>query len=169
MACALEGLFRSHYEPLCELAGRYVGCPDGAEDVVQDVFTRLWERPALWQACREPRRYLYVAVRNRALQHRAHRQVARKVRDTLEQLGESVGTGEGAPRPDEDVAAKQLMTAFHDSVTRLPRRRHEAYMEFWRGRTQAEIAEEMGVSVRTVETHVGQARRALHRELAAWT
>lgn len=74
MACSLEALFRSHYEPLCALTGRYVSCPDGAGDVVQDVFTRLWERPALWHGCKDSRRFLYVAARNRALQHQAHNQ-----------------------------------------------------------------------------------------------
>lgn len=63
MAGALEAFFRSYYDPLCAVAGRYVECSDGAEDVVQDVFTLLWERPSLWQGCKEPRRYLYVAVR----------------------------------------------------------------------------------------------------------
>lgn len=167
-ALTLSVLFRSYYERLCAFARRYVGSSETAEDVVQEVFASLWEQPGAWRKCEEPQRYLYVAVRNRALKHLAHARVVRQVHGMIEGLGRPPAQGQRDARPDAEAEANELMAAFCASVDRLPSRRREAYLRCWNGMTQAEVANGMGISVRTVETQVARARKALRRDLAQW-
>lgn len=68
-AAAFEHLFQAYYEPLCAFAFRYVQSAAIAEDIVQDIFTQLWECRTTWAIQGSPRSYLCSAVRNRALMH----------------------------------------------------------------------------------------------------
>lgn len=167
----LEVVFRNHYEPLCAVAARYVGSSGSAEDVVHDVFARLWERPAIWQKCREepqPHRYVYIAVRNQALKHRRHDRLAGEVQRAMKRLGRPLGSSQSGARPDEEAQASELASAFRACVDRLPDRCRETFRRHWNGMGRAEIAERMGTSVRTVETQVSRAKNVLRRELSAW-
>ncbi|MQA89665.1 MAG: sigma-70 family RNA polymerase sigma factor [Gemmatimonas sp.] len=146
---ALEVLFRRYYHALRGVAGRYVACADDAEDVVQEVFARLYERPATWQRCREPQRYLFTAVRNQALKRRRRDRVAREAQRVLEGRLRPVGMSERVASPDEHLRATELIRAFLSSVDQLPPRYREAYLgHYWHGMTQAQVAQAMGISVR---------------------
>jgi RNA polymerase sigma-70 factor (ECF subfamily) len=48
-AAAFEAAFRRYYAQLCDYANRFLAAPDGAEEVVQDVFTNLWRSRASLQ------------------------------------------------------------------------------------------------------------------------
>src|SRR6266480_1697753 len=72
---AFEALFRTHYSPLCDYVYGYVRSRAVAQELVQDLFLRLWERagtPASTLAAA----YLYTAARNRAVDHLRREQVA---------------------------------------------------------------------------------------------
>src|SRR5581483_2448661 len=71
---AFEALVATHYADLCDFVFRFVKSRDAAEDIVQDVFVRLWERRAESDP-RDPRPYLYRAARNGALSYLRHRHV----------------------------------------------------------------------------------------------
>lgn len=46
---AFEALFRQYYPSMCVIAGKLVANREVAEDIVQDVFIRLWEKGGIWQ------------------------------------------------------------------------------------------------------------------------
>src|SRR5438094_10496548 len=65
---AFEALFRTHYSPLCDFVYGYVRSRAVAQELVQDLFLRLWERvgpPAATLAAS----YGYPAARNRTVGH----------------------------------------------------------------------------------------------------
>lgn len=164
----VEVLFRAHYGKLCAFARSYVGCPDAAEDIVQDVFLQLWRLRECGETFANPRTYLYSAVRNRALKHAAHERVARRSHEMMQSAGRAPGMSQAPTSADEQLEAAELEAAWDDAVDHLPRRCREAYV-YWRvGKTPAEIAAEMGTSVRTAETQAARARRHLRRELTCW-
>src|SRR5437016_674725 len=70
-----ESAFRSYYIELCEYVLRFVGSAEAAQDLVQDLFLRLWDSRGPRDATRLTRPYLYVAARNRALKYLRHRRV----------------------------------------------------------------------------------------------
>src|SRR5256885_9713379 len=74
-AQAFEALFRAYVEPLCSFAYSYVESESQAQEIVQDLFTRLWERRETLERPRSVRAYLYGATRNRALNEVRNRRV----------------------------------------------------------------------------------------------
>jgi RNA polymerase sigma factor (sigma-70 family) len=63
----MEGLFREHYRSLCAFALQYVKDADRAEDVLQDLFFRLWLDREKLTITTSIKAYLFAAVRNRCL------------------------------------------------------------------------------------------------------
>ena len=55
--------FRENYKIACLIANRYVKNMDQSEDLVQDVFTALWERRESIRKCLNPKNYLFTAVK----------------------------------------------------------------------------------------------------------
>lgn len=164
----VEVLYRAHYEKLCAFARSYVGCPDTAEDIVQDVFVQLWRLRECGDTFASPKTYLYSAVRNRALKHVKHERFVCRSHAMMQWAGRSAGMSQAPASADEQVEAEELEAAYDDAVDHLPRRCREAYL-YWRvGKTPAEVAAAMGTSVRTAETHAARARRRLRRELVFW-
>lgn len=164
-----ENLFRTYRASLCSFARGYVQCPAVAEDLVQDVFLRMWERRSTVPGGANPKRYLFTAVRNQALKHLAHESVVRRSHAMVKQAGRVPGTGEDPVAADQEMEARELAAAFRAAVDRLPERCHETYTRYReRGMSYAEIADIMGISVRTVETQLARAKRVLRAELAEW-
>lgn len=169
-ACVFEAVFRTYHGELCVFARRLVTCRQTAEDVVGDVFLEMWKQRERRE--RRPARirtYLYNAVRNHALKHLAHRGLVRKWKSRWQEQGRAPGMGERSAEADGEFQARELFRAFRQALNELPERCREAYtLRHKRGLSYAEIAEVMGISVRTVETQLVRADKALRRQLATW-
>ncbi len=166
---SFDALFRTFYRPLCAFACAYVRCPWIAEELVDDVFVRVWERRASWDSCVNKKRYLYAAVRNSALKHLAHERIVRTSHAMVKSEGRSPAMGQPPEPVDELVDALELEQVLDDAIDRLPPRCHEAFtLHHDEDMSYREIADIMGTAVRTVETQIARARKVLRRELAAW-
>ena len=159
---AFEQLFRGWYGKLADYAVRITGSPDAAEDVVQTVFVSLWNRrEALPDATTLPA-YLRRAVRNRALNH---------LRDSRpsEQLSHLTDAESAVPPVGAlDLEASELASALHAAMGDLaPRTREVFALSRVHELTYREIADALGISVKTVETLMGRALRALRAALRA--
>src|ERR1700753_3578280 len=67
---AFETLYLAFYPPLCAFVATIIGNAAQSEDIVQDLLGRIWERRTWWRPTGGgPRRYLFGAARNRALNH----------------------------------------------------------------------------------------------------
>ena len=65
----LQDLFVEYYPALKSFAVRYVNSPEVAEDLVQDVFLRLWENGELLNDVEEKSAYLYQMVRFKSIDY----------------------------------------------------------------------------------------------------
>ncbi|MBK6830838.1 MAG: hypothetical protein IPG92_08935 [Flavobacteriales bacterium] len=108
---AFEALFRLHYRPLCAFAVQYVKDADKAEDLVQDLFFRLWLDRAKLTITTSLKAYLFASVRNRCLN--AVKSAGRVV---AARLGISVKTVEN----QMGKALKTLRDELSDLVPLLP-------------------------------------------------
>ena len=61
---AFDYVFTTYYTDLCRFARAFIGSREAAEDVVSEVFVRIWERGVRLEKNRSLDSYLYVAVRN---------------------------------------------------------------------------------------------------------
>lgn len=166
---AFEALFRAEYEALVRFAFAFLKSRAKAEELVQEVFFTLWSQRERWSIRDSVRGYLFAATRNQALN------LLR--RGNLEQrwvTGAEASTGgdfllaRTAPT-DEATVTAELGSAIQAAVDRLPGRCRETYLLSRQHQmSYEEIAQTMGVSVRTVQEQLGRALRALRAQLADW-
>lgn len=154
----LEKHFRAHYAELVAFATRYVSSSAAAEDVVQDVFLAFWRNQASVETS-NVRAYLYRSVYHRSLN--ALRR-ARIERDLTPARSESV-----AGAADSELMARETNVAIRSAVESLPERCRMVFqLSREQGLTYPEIAQTLGISVKTVETQMGRALRSLREQLA---
>ena len=166
---AFESLFRTYHEKLCAFARSYVKCADVADEVVEEVFLRIWELRGNWPDSGNEKGYLYAAVRNQALKHLAHECVVRQSHAIVKQKLRVPGMGQSPAAPDDEIQAKELAAVLQVAIDRLPERCRKAYTLYREHEmSYAEIAELMGISVRTVETQLARANKVLRRQLDQW-
>ena len=166
---AFEGVFHTYSGPLYAFVRAYVDSVAIAEEVVQDVFLRVWQRRAALSIDGSIATYLYAAARNVALNVvRRHRLEGRwHVSDPEE--GPPREVPDRRPGPNVEVEARARDAAIAAAVAELSPRCRQAFMLRWgRRMSHAEVAAAMGTSIKTVEKQLGTAFKALRLALRAW-
>ena len=162
-AAAFGTVFRTWYAPLVRVADGMLRERAVAEEIVQDVLLELWRRRTTLAAEGSPEAYLFRSTRNRALNHLRHVRV--------EQRGEPQIIGEIGPQrgADADLVEAEIDVALRCAVNDLPPRCREVFeLSRVHGLRYAEIAETLGISIKTVEAQMGKALRTLRVRLAPW-
>ncbi|HLT72964.1 MAG TPA: RNA polymerase sigma-70 factor [Cyclobacteriaceae bacterium] len=158
---AYEMIFRTHYEPLCNYAFTFVADRDMAEEIVQGTFLYLWEKREAMEIHSSLKSYLYMAVRNRCLNEIKHRKV-RQQHINRELLTADTGT----ETVSEELAAAELEERIQVAIEKLP---EQCRMVFKLSRFEelkyAEIADQLSISVKTVENHMGKALKIMREQL----
>jgi RNA polymerase sigma-70 factor (ECF subfamily) len=157
-----EGLFRAWYARLADYALSLVRNRDAAEDVVQEVFVALWRRRSSLPEVDLLPAYLHRAVRNRALNHLRHERRA----------GQWLAANDPNPAVEPEVEVRLEEGALADALRQAlaalsPRGREVFLLSRHQGLTYQQIAHTLGISVKTVETQMGRALRALRQRLTA--
>jgi RNA polymerase sigma-70 factor (ECF subfamily) len=158
-------LFDAHAEALRRYARRIVHSRDAAEDVVQDVFVRLWRAWDRVEVGPNTRAYLYATTRSQALNHIKHEQ-----REEARRMNYPRGiTGDEPALPPEgemQVDADEIVRAIERVLNAMPPRQREvAALRLRHQLTTREIAERLSISPRTVEVHIARATKALREQL----
>jgi RNA polymerase sigma-70 factor (ECF subfamily) len=158
-------LFAAHGVALRRYAQRIVRSREAAEDLVQDVFLRLWRARHRVEFGTAVRAYLYLATRTRALNHLRRERNEEKHRH-MSAL-EGIVTIEPALPAESDPPAsmEHIVWAIERALdTMPPRQRQVAALRLRHQLRTREIAARLGISPRTVEVHIARATKAL-REL----
>ncbi len=153
-----EVLFETHFEDLMAFAYGYVRDHEISKDIVHDAFMTLWRRREVLDTSLSLKAYLYKLTRNMALNFLRHQRVIL----TNEQ---AIITHEKEARQDMDDYDKYLdLLVIH--VRKLPEKQQEVLnLCFVEGKMYKEIAEDLGISVNTVKTHLKRAILYLRSEL----
>src|SRR5437870_9246189 len=113
---AFEALYRTYWQRLYVFAFRYVRSKEDAEEVVQDVFFRIWRGRADWVPAGAVRNYLYLAVRNAARDRLERAAVARR-------WGGRGGQVARAAEIESTLEAAELVAAVQRALDELPAKR----------------------------------------------
>ena len=157
---SLKFLFDTFYPSLCHFAVQFLNDHDQSEEVVQDLFVRLWENRGQLEIKTSLKSYLFRSVRNQCLnliQHEKVRQKhAGKIREAL--FSEDVSNNFFL---DGEIAA-----GIQAAIEEMPEKRREIFrLNREEGLKYKEIAERLDISVKTVETHMGLALKTLRDKL----
>lgn len=153
---AFEAMYRAYHVPLWKYAYQFVHSRDAAQDVVQDVFVDLWERRTSLAIYRGLEAYLFVAVRNRAMDT-----VRRETRITEAEQGGDIaamaGIGEASLSGPAPMLPSELEAALDHIVARLREPRRSVLILRWKqGWQYDEIAAALGLSVSAVKMQVSR-------------
>ena len=161
---AFELLFKYYYPGLVVFASNIVVNKDEAEEIVQDFFVRLWENRKSIKPGSTLKNYLFTSIKNRSINFLKNAQVKKHVIDELKKQIES----ELRYNPDiyvDTELQKRLKIAF----SKLPPRTAEIFtLSRFKGFSNDEIANNLGLSKRTVETQISNALKILRKELQGY-
>ncbi|UYQ92500.1 RNA polymerase sigma-70 factor [Chitinophaga horti] len=162
---AFEELFTGCYTRLVKFAAEYLQSTEAAEEVVSDVFMKLWTGRQQFEAVAHIGKYLFTAVRNQSLNHL--RQFSNIHIVSTDDAGEArlVNTFD----PCSATEWRELLLRLDEAVEQLsPRRRMIFRLIKDEGFKPKEVAEILQLSHRTVETQLFQAVKQLHVILAPY-
>jgi RNA polymerase sigma-19 factor, ECF subfamily len=160
---ALEVIFRAHFAGMATFVQRYVHSPDVAEELVQDIFFKIWTKREQLVEIESLKTYLYRAARNQALNFLRRGKLERRWTEEQALEGEPVTTFAA----DDDASGQELAAAVQAAIDRLPPRCREVFLlSRDGGLTYAEIARSLGISIKTVETQMGRGLKSLRVALA---
>lgn len=165
---AFETIFRGYFQSLLTFAQGYVHSRALAEELVQEVFLRIWANRADWVVETSVRAYLFGAVRNRALNQLDRDRVDHRWR--LRAVGDESGMSVSGriAGPEQEVIANEIGAAVRVAIDALPERARMAATLRWReGLRYAEIADAMGISRKGVENQLARVAKILRDKLAA--
>jgi len=158
---SFESIFRQYYQMLCSYAYRFVNDTDTAEEIVQELFYKLWEKRTELQITSSLKSYLFSAVHNRCLKFIEHRNVEAKYRNYYLQHGSEIDN-----EPQNSSNVRELQGIIERTLDSLPERCGRIFrLNRFDGLKYNEIAEKLSISVKTVEANMGKALKLLRRNL----
>jgi RNA polymerase sigma-70 factor, ECF subfamily len=154
---ALECLFEKYYYRLCDFAFQYVGSVDLAEEVVSDVFLKIWKNRHKMEINTNFKAYIYTATRNQALNY-----LEKEKRD-FESLDEIMyGKPSDDYHPDEELIFQELENHIEVLINKLPPRCKVIFkLSRVEGFTYREIADILSISIHTVQNQMVKAVKKL--------
>ncbi len=158
---AYETVFRAYYSSLCLFAVRYLKRVDLAEEIVQDLFLTLWEKRSILSLETSLKSYLYRAVHNNALKYLQHQKVVEKhASQTINQMQYH------ADEPVHNLQSEELAGLVGKAFAAMPAKTKEIFdLSRNDGLKYGEIADKLGISVKTVEAHMGNALKIMREHL----
>jgi len=161
---ALAELARRHGPRLRALARGYAAAAADADDVVQETFFTVWRKAGAFEArgVKVASWITRIAV-NRCIDLDRRRRLRRLVG-----LDDAAEMSDRSVEADRALDGRRTLSAVFDDIRALPARQRAAILLAADGeRSNAEIAEELGVSLGAAEQLLVRARRTLRERLAA--
>ena len=158
---AFEMLFKTYYQPLCNYAYSFVQDRDEAEEIVQATFMSVWEKREALSIHTGVKPYLYAMVRNASLNVLKHEKI--KQQHVVGELAVAEKSVESVTRT---VMASELEGRIYKALDKLP---EQCRLVFKLSRFEelkyAEIAEQLDISIKTVENQMGKALKIMREQL----
>jgi RNA polymerase sigma-70 factor (ECF subfamily) len=166
---AFEELYNAYKNHLAPFINSLVRSREVTEDLMQDLFLRIWEQRDMWECPGPLGAYLFRAARNRAINYIRHQQVDAAFRESTSREELAAGSSVAPAASDASVGALDLARAIDCAIEQLPPRCREVFVLNRRHYlSYAEVAAVMQLSVKTVEVQMGRALASLRTQLSEW-
>jgi len=149
---AFDAIYHLYSKRLYAFVIRYVEEEDAAEDIVQEVFIKIWENKKKIASDTSFDSFMFTITYNAAISYIRRRAVERKYFQSLQSVQ---GNAEGAVELRDELNFKELNSQIEFLLDKLtPRQKEIFYMSREEGLTHREIAQKLNISVHTVKNHV---------------
>ena len=159
---SMELLYDKFYRALVSYGCQFVE-REIAEDIVQELFSVLWEQRPQFKSFPQLTSYFYTTVHNAAFNHLRHQTVHNNYRQgILEHLQEFMLVDDAAESFNKEEIYRQLFAA----IDELPPRQREIFLLCMEGKKNKDIAEQLQISAETVKVQKRRAISSLREKLA---
>ncbi|BAV09806.1 RNA polymerase sigma-70 factor, ECF subfamily [Filimonas lacunae] len=158
-----EQVFKTHFKSLHAYAFTILNSEAVAEEMVQQVFYKLWERKETVEVHTSLKAYLYRAVHNESINYLKHHTIKIKhqtyaMQQQQHQQEQSAG---------EKLAGKELEQQIRQALNELPEQCRTIFqLSRYEELKYKEIADQLGLSIKTIESQMGKALKLLRVKLA---
>jgi len=158
---AYRFLFDQHFPDLCNFLLIYLHSKELSEEIALEIFTYIWEKRKTLQIKATFKSFLYASAKNKAIS--LYRKEQRKLFTSIDS-GQSISQEESSsPHSMENTELREIINS---AINKLPEKSRQIYLLAWEENlSHKEIAEQMGITPKTVENHVGIALRKLRESL----
>lgn len=157
---AFQTLFRKYYPAMCHFANQFLADADVAEEIVQEMFVKIWEKRSVLNIETSVKHYLFRSVRNHCLNQLQHEKIKKQYASKV------LSSATQDFNPDDYFLEVDLIKRIEKSIESLPPKRKEIFrLSREQGMKYKEIAETLDISVKTVEAQMGLALKHLREEL----
>ena len=162
---AFELLFHAYYPGLVVYASQFTFDKDDAEEIVQDFFVKCWQKHQSIHPLESLRNFFFSSVKNRSLNYLKHKKIQEYY---VKQIS---GISENHLVYNQDLySATELQEKIRNSISLLPERCREIFtMSRIKGLKNEDIALQLNLSKRTVETQISNALKVLRVELKEYS
>lgn len=156
---AFQVVFDTWYNVLCNYAYSYLKDEDACEDVVQEVFTRIWEHRPDLIGTEDLRYYLFTAVRNNCIS-----QLRKEKKNNVTHWDNE--SAEYMQEEEDGEKEQERSAAIQKAIEGLPPRCKEVFLlSRISNMTYKEIAKSLDISEKTVENQIGKALKLIRAAL----
>lgn len=164
-----EDIYLSYFSKIKYFAKEYVISEEDAENIVQDVFVELWENKKMLNMHMNLIAYLFTTIKNKCLNHLRHKLVVQETASKLQEEYtislrmnlDSLEAFDNNLFSDQDI--EKIISRALDTLSE--KCRTIFIMSKIEGKKQKEIAQELNISINTIETQMGIAYKKLRIEL----
>ena len=158
---SFKSVFDQHYQGLCNYARKFLDDMDTAEEIVQDLFVRFWEKRADMELSTSLSSYLYRSVHNGCLNYIKSQNVRSQHRANVE-----ASSQDGHQDFEDTYATHELSERIANVIESLPEQCRKIFkLKRQENLKNREIAEKLGISIKTVEAQMGKALKILREKL----
>lgn len=161
-ATAFRLLYKNYYKALVCYAIQIMGESGAAEDIVQELFSTIWEKRMPFQSMASFKAYLYNSVRNASLDFLKHKDVESSYLQKVTENHQVYRVGEDE---EESFFSEEVYRQVLQTIAELPERCQAVFLLYMEGRKNEEIAVALNVSLETVKTQKKRAMAFLRKRL----
>ena len=154
-------MYLTYYSKLVRFAREFVILEEDAENIVQDTFLYLWEHLELLEDIDHLDAFLFTLIKNRCLNFLKHQEYEWSYAENIQKKAPLYET-----ETDSVYTLDELYRMLYETLNKLPENYRTVFMKsFFEGKTHAEIAEEMNLSVKSINRYKQKTMELLRNEL----